>query len=62
MIVIHCKGCGALFYAVSRITPDDVLEIVEYAKQGHQVAKTNMATTERCSCGAGEGKSLPASP
>jgi hypothetical protein len=31
-VAIRCKGCGALFYANARITPEDVLEIVEYAK------------------------------
>jgi len=50
MIAIFCKGCGALFYAVSRITEDDVLEIAAYAAQGHLVAKTNEATTSKCQC------------
>ena len=59
MIVIYCKGCGALFYAVNQITSDDVLEIVNYARQGHHVAKTNSATTQLCTCGAEKGKRNP---
>ena len=56
MIVVFCRGCGAPFYAVSRITDDDVLEIAGYAAQGHLVAKTNKATVQGCTC---PGKSKP---
>jgi len=50
MIAIYCKDCGALFYAVSRITADDVLEIVKYAHQGHHVKKVTAATVGPCKC------------
>ena len=36
-IVIGCKDCGALFYGNSRVTAEGVLEIVEYAKEGHEI-------------------------
>lgn len=51
-IVIYCRDCGALFYAASRPEPADILEIVDYAKQGHQVAKVDAAVVraEFCTC------------
>ena len=40
-IVVYCKECDALFYATSRATADDVLEIAELAALGHRVAKVD---------------------
>lgn len=55
-IVIYCKDCGAMFYANSRILPEDVLEIAEYAKAGHQVAMVDSVNVRlalaSCRCGA----------
>ena len=42
-VVIRCKECGALFYASQRIEAADVLEIVEYAKRGHEIAVVDAA-------------------
>jgi len=53
-ISIHCKNCGAMFYANYRILAEDVLDIVEYAKEGHEVRVTDAATVkatfQRCLC------------
>lgn len=40
-ITIRCKDCGALFYANSQIEPEDVLDIIKYAQDGHKVMVTD---------------------
>jgi hypothetical protein len=37
-ITIRCKDCSALFYANAHIQPDDILDIIRYAQEGHTVA------------------------
>lgn len=53
-VVVRCKDCKALFYAVAQIEPSDVLDLIEYARQGHTVEVVN-ATVVRvelatCTC------------
>ena len=53
-IVIRCKDCGALFYAAARIEPEDVLDFVKYARQGHRVSVVDAAVVRAelatCTC------------
>jgi len=50
-IVIICKNCGQRFYAAYRIIADDVIEIAEYVRQGHIVAKVLPGVTVYgCTC------------
>ncbi|RPJ40096.1 MAG: hypothetical protein EHM35_00380 [Planctomycetaceae bacterium] len=48
VVAIYCKDCGALFYANSRILPEDVLDIAKYAREGHRVALVTNATIREC--------------
>ena len=52
MIIIHCKDCGALFYAVTNVTDGDVVEIMSHAKSGHEVQRIpdSGVTVEACIC------------
>ena len=54
-IAIRCKGCNAQFYVTSNPIPDDVLEIVGYAKLGHKIRKVICGPQEKlgleeCAC------------
>ncbi len=51
-IIIRCKDCGALFYATTRLEPEDLDDFVEYVREGHKVsvADAEVVRTEFCAC------------
>lgn len=50
VLVIRCKVCGAVFYATSQPTYYDLLDVVMYARRGHNVELASCATIENCEC------------